>query len=60
MLGSFQYFFQTQGALSQSARGIWIHGAFEIFSMIIEAMAGLILGASILFPKTFSRLIHSK
>jgi uncharacterized membrane protein SpoIIM required for sporulation len=56
MLGSFQYFFQTQGALSQSARGIWIHGAFEIFSMIIEAMAGLILGASILFPKTFSRL----
>lgn len=56
MLGSFQYFFQTHGALSQSARGIWIHGAFEIFSMIIEAMAGLILGASILFPKTFSRL----
>lgn len=56
MLGSFQYFFQTQGVLSQSARGIWVHGVFEIFSMMIEAMAGLILGASILFPKTFSRL----
>lgn len=56
MVGSFQYFFHTQGAFSESARGIWIHGTFEIFSMVIEAMAGLILGASILFPKTFSRL----
>lgn len=56
MLGSFQYFFQTQGELGQSARGIWVHGVFEIFSMVIEATAGLILGASVLFPKTFSRL----
>lgn len=56
MLGSFQYFFQTQGELAQSARGIWVHGTFEIFSMVIEATAGLILGASILFPKTYSRL----
>ncbi|WP_018674618.1 stage II sporulation protein M [Riemerella columbina] len=56
MLGSFQYFFQTQGVLGESMRGIWIHGAFEISGMIIEAMAGFILGASILFPKTYSRL----
>ena len=56
MVGSFQYFFQTQGVLGQSARGIWVHGVFEIFSMVIETMAGLVLGASILFPKTFSRL----
>lgn len=55
MLGAFQYFFQTEGALLDSARGIWLHGVFEIFSMVIEAMAGLILGASILFPKTLSR-----
>ena len=56
MVGSFQYFFVTQGVLGQSARGIWVHGVFEIFSMVIETMAGLVLGASILFPKTFSRL----
>lgn len=56
MLGSFQYFFAEYGALSDSARGIWLHGTFEIFAMVIEATAGLILGASILFPKTFSRL----
>jgi len=55
MLGSFQYFFQEHGALKESAKGIWLHGVFEIFSMVVEAMAGLILGASILFPKTFSR-----
>lgn len=55
MLGAFQYFFHTQGALLDSARGIWLHGVFEIFSMVIECMAGLILGASILFPKTLSR-----
>ncbi len=56
MLGAFQYFFHEYGALKDSARGIWLHGTFEIFSMVVEAAAGLILGASILFPKTYSRL----
>ena len=55
MLGSFQYFFYDYGALADSAKGIWLHGTFEIFAMIIEAMCGLILGASFLFPKTYSR-----
>lgn len=55
MLGSFQYFFHEHGALKESAKGIWMHGVFEIFSMVVETMAGLILGASILFPKTYSR-----
>lgn len=56
MLGAFQYFFHEHGALNDSLRGIWLHGVFEIFAMAIEAMAGLILGASILFPKSYSRL----
>ena len=56
MLGSFQYFFYQQGVLWQSVRGIWIHGAMEIFGMVVEAACGFILGASILFPRTFSRL----
>ncbi len=55
MVGTFQYFFYEHGALADSARGIWLHGAFEIFSMIVEGMCGLILGASILFPRTLSR-----
>ena len=56
MLGSFQYFFYDQGVFWKSVRGIWIHGSMEIFAIVIESAAGFILGASILFPKTFSRM----
>jgi uncharacterized membrane protein SpoIIM required for sporulation len=56
MLGSFQYFFYQQGVFWESVQGIWIHGSMEIFAIVIEAAAGFILGASILFPRTFSRL----
>ena len=55
MLGSFQYFFYQHGVFWESVRGIWIHGSMEIFAIVIEAAAGFILGASILFPKTYSR-----
>jgi uncharacterized membrane protein SpoIIM required for sporulation len=60
MLGSFQYFFYEQGVFWESVRGIWIHGSMEIFAMVIEASAGLIFGAGILFPKTYSRLESMK
>ena len=56
MLGSFQYFFYQQGVFWESVQGIWIHGSMEIFAMVVEAGCGFILGASILFPRTFSRL----
>lgn len=56
MIGSFQTFFGQQGVLWESVRGIWIHGSMEIFAIVIEAMAGLILGFGILFPGTLSRL----
>lgn len=60
MVGSFQYMFYEFDTFWESVRGIWIHGSFEIFAMVIEAAAGLILGASVLFPKTHSRLISLK
>lgn len=60
MLGAFQYFFQKEGVFWESVRGIWIHGAMEIFAIVIEGAAGLILGASILFPKTYSRMTSFK
>lgn len=56
MLGAFQYFFYQQGVFWESVRGIWIHGSMEIFGIVIESTAGFILGASILFPKTYSRI----
>ncbi|MNK22215.1 hypothetical protein D3C87_404890 [compost metagenome] len=60
MLGSFQYFFYEKGVFWESVRGIWIHGAMEIFAIVIEAAAGFVLGASILFPKTYSRMASLK
>ncbi|MDR5589986.1 stage II sporulation protein M [Christiangramia sp. SM2212] len=56
MLGSFQYFFYDQGVLWESVRTIWIHGTIEISVIIIAGCAGLVVGKSILFPATYSRL----
>jgi uncharacterized membrane protein SpoIIM required for sporulation len=60
MLGSFQYFFYQEGVFWESVQGIWIHGSMEIFAIVIESAAGFILGASILFPQTFSRITSLK
>jgi uncharacterized membrane protein SpoIIM required for sporulation len=64
MLGTFHHFFYTHSLLLKSLSVIWIHGTLEISSIIIAGAAGLILGNSILFPKTYSRrqsfLIASK
>jgi uncharacterized membrane protein SpoIIM required for sporulation len=56
MLGSFQYFFFTKGLLLQSVLTIWIHGTIEIASIIIAGGAGILVGNSVLFPGTYSRL----
>ncbi|HZJ35306.1 MAG TPA: stage II sporulation protein M [Gillisia sp.] len=56
MLGSFQYFFYQNGMLWESARTIWIHGTIEISVIIIAGCAGLVVGKSILFPQTYTRL----
>lgn len=55
MLGSFQYFFYSQGLLWDSARTIWIHGTIEISVIVLAGCAGLVLGNGILFPGTFTR-----
>ncbi len=64
MLGTFHHLFYAKGLLSKSLSIVWIHGTLEISSIIIAGAAGLILGNSILFPKTYSRrqsfLIASK
>jgi uncharacterized membrane protein SpoIIM required for sporulation len=60
MLGTFQHMFYKYQVFWESVRGIWIHGAMEIFAIVIEAACGFMLGASLLFPKTFSRLLSFK
>ncbi|MCH7413358.1 stage II sporulation protein M [Belliella sp. R4-6] len=60
MLGSFQYFFYDQGLLWESARTIWVHGTIEISVIIVAGCAGIVLGNSLLFPGTYSRLTSLK
>lgn len=56
MLGAFQYYFFAKGLGWSSVLVIWIHGTLEISAIIIAGGAGFILGNSILFPGTFTRL----
>jgi uncharacterized membrane protein SpoIIM required for sporulation len=60
MLGSFEYYFFSKGLGMQSILVIWIHGTIEISSIIIAGAAGLILGNSLMFPKTYTRLASLK
>jgi uncharacterized membrane protein SpoIIM required for sporulation len=56
MLGAFQYFFFERDLLLHSILKIWIHGTLEISAIVIAGAAGLVMGNSLLFPGTFSRL----
>ena len=60
MLGCFQYLFISKGLGVQSLLVIWIHGTLEISCVIIAGAAGLIMGNSFLFPKTYSRFVSLK
>ena len=60
MLGSFEYYLISKGLGIQSLLVIWIHGTLEISAIIIAGGAGLILGNSILFPKTYTRMASLK
>ena len=55
MVGAFQYFFHQQGLFLTSFLTIWIHGALEISAIVIAGSAGIVLGSSWLFPKTYTR-----
>jgi uncharacterized membrane protein SpoIIM required for sporulation len=56
MVAVFQAFFYQQNSLWESVQGIWIHGTYEIFAMVIESAAGYIIGVSILFPGSLKRM----
>ena len=60
MLGSFEYFFFSKNLGMASVLVIWIHGVLEISAIVIAGGAGIVLGNSLLFPKTYTRLISLK
>ena len=56
MLGTFHAFLADQGFLVDSIATIWVHGTYEIFAIIVAGGAGILMGNSIVFPKTYSRI----
>ncbi|MBK9591788.1 MAG: stage II sporulation protein M [Crocinitomicaceae bacterium] len=56
MLGSFQWWFKSKGLLLTSFLAVWIHGAFEISSIVIAGAAGITVGNGLIFPKSYTRL----
>ena len=55
MLGVFEHMFFHHGLGIQSLLVVFIHGTLEISAIVISGCAGLIIGNSILFPKTYTR-----
>ena len=56
MLGTFHAFLAEHGFLLESIATIWIHGTLEISAIIIAGGAGIVMGNSIVFPGTYSRI----
>ncbi len=56
MLGTFHAFLAGHGLLLPSIATIWVHGTYEIFAIVVAGGAGIVIGNSIVFPKTYSRL----
>lgn len=56
MLGAFITFFYNYGILEKTST-IWLHGTIEISVIVIAGCAGLVMGNSFLFPKTYSRRV---
>jgi len=55
MIGAFETFFFQEGLGWHSILAVFIHGTIELSVFIVAGAAGLILGASLLFPRTYSR-----
>ena len=56
MLGAFLGFFQQYNLFWEAIPIIYIHGTLEISAIVIAGGAGIMLGNSILFPGTYTRM----
>jgi uncharacterized membrane protein SpoIIM required for sporulation len=56
MLGVFEHLFFHHGLGVQSLLVILVHGILELSAIVIASGAGLIIGGSILFPESYSRI----
>ena len=55
-IGAFEYMFYEKGLGSQAVLTVLLHGLLELTAIIISCAAGVVLGKSVLFAGTRSRL----
>ena len=60
MVGTFIAFFYQQEQLAHALPVIMLHGTIELSSIVIAGGAGFVMGNSLMFPKTYSRLTSFK
>lgn len=60
MLGTFMAMFEEHDLLSEAISVVFIHGTLEIFAIVIAGAAGFIVGRSLLFPQTYTRMASFK
>jgi uncharacterized membrane protein SpoIIM required for sporulation len=60
MVGAFIMFFYQEQQLAQALPVIMLHGTIELTSIVIAGAAGFVMGNSLLFPGTYSRLASFK
>jgi uncharacterized membrane protein SpoIIM required for sporulation len=56
MVGSFIMFFYQENQLAQAFPVIMLHGTIELSAIVIAGAAGLVMGNSLIFPGTYSRI----
>jgi uncharacterized membrane protein SpoIIM required for sporulation len=56
MVGTFFTFLAQNNSLEDALGVVMLHGTIELTSIVLAGAAGLRMGHSILFPKTFSRM----
>ncbi|MFA0962019.1 stage II sporulation protein M [Roseivirga sp. BDSF3-8] len=60
MLGAFFTMFFQHGLLSDSLLVVLLHGTIELSAIVLAGGAGIVLGNSLLFPGTYSRVVSLK
>ena len=60
MVGCFFTFLAQQGFLNESFKVVMLHGTLELSAIVIAGAAGFVMGNSILFPGTYSRMASFK
>lgn len=60
MVGTFFTFLGQQGYMNEAFKVVMLHGTLELSAIVIAGGAGFVMGNSILFPGTYSRMASFK